>query len=157
MIDMDEIQYVATTCWFVEAHAKFICTRDIQGREVYWCDLMKYMFNMSMWQNTCETICFKLGMMLHTTMLYGLILVWMTLMFTQGHRITGRLELVKSLCCKIAWSNSNFCDGWLLIHMSILWIYVVIHVCLSSRLAVLHSKNCNSKLLNQICSYLPFL
>ena len=23
-VDLDEIQYVATTCWFVEAHAKFI-------------------------------------------------------------------------------------------------------------------------------------
>ena len=24
VVDVDEIQYVATTCWFVEAHAKFI-------------------------------------------------------------------------------------------------------------------------------------
>ena len=23
-IDLDKIDYVATTCWFVEAHAKFI-------------------------------------------------------------------------------------------------------------------------------------
>ena len=23
-IDLDEMQYVATTCWFVQAHAKFI-------------------------------------------------------------------------------------------------------------------------------------
>ena len=24
ILDLDEIQYVATTCWFIEAHAKFI-------------------------------------------------------------------------------------------------------------------------------------
>ena len=23
-IELDEIQYIATTCWFVEAHVKFI-------------------------------------------------------------------------------------------------------------------------------------
>ena len=26
-IDLDEIQYVATACWFVEAHAKFILNK----------------------------------------------------------------------------------------------------------------------------------
>ena len=30
-IDLEKFQYVATTCWFVEAHAKFIiCTNDIE-------------------------------------------------------------------------------------------------------------------------------
>ena len=33
-------------------------------------------------------------------------------MFTQGHRVTGKLELVQSLCCKVAWSNWDVQDGW---------------------------------------------
>ena len=44
---------------------------------------------------------------------YNLISVWMTLMFTQGHRVTGMVEFVQSLCCKAAWSKSNVCDCWL--------------------------------------------
>ena len=31
--DSDEIQYVATICWVVEAHAQFILTDIIQRRE----------------------------------------------------------------------------------------------------------------------------
>ena len=50
----------------------------------------------------CEPICFKLGMMLNTTKLYSLILVWMALMFARGHRAIGKVELVQSLCCKAA-------------------------------------------------------
>ena len=41
-------------------------------------------------------------MKLHVTNLYTLIPVWMTLIFTQGHRITGRLELMQSFCWKAA-------------------------------------------------------
>ena len=41
--------------------------------------------------DTREPICFKLGMMLGTTNLYSMISVWMTLMFTQGHRVTENL------------------------------------------------------------------
>ena len=35
-IDLDEIQYVATTCWFVEAHVTFfvICSSSTQEREL---------------------------------------------------------------------------------------------------------------------------
>ena len=33
-MDLDEIQSVATTCWFVEAHAKFILSSNIQRREL---------------------------------------------------------------------------------------------------------------------------
>ena len=39
--------------------------------------------------------------------------VWTTLTFAQGHRLTSKLELVQSLCCKVAWTRPNFCDGWL--------------------------------------------
>ena len=28
-IDVEGIQYVATTCWFVEAHSKFILHKDL--------------------------------------------------------------------------------------------------------------------------------
>ena len=39
----------------------------------------------------------------------------MTLMFTQGHRVMCKLELVQLLLfyCKAAWSNSDVHDGWL--------------------------------------------
>ena len=57
--------------------------------------------------DTCDQVYFKLGTMLHTTKFYGLIPVWMTLRFTQGHRITWKLELAQSFCCKVAWSNPN--------------------------------------------------
>ena len=53
--------------------------------------------------DTCELICFKLGVMLDMTRLDSLIPVWMTLMFTQGHRIMGKLELWQSFCCKCLW------------------------------------------------------
>ena len=49
---------------------------------------MKYIFNIAMCQDTCEAICFKFGMMLDTTKLDSFqIPVWMTLMFTHGHRV----------------------------------------------------------------------
>ena len=64
------------------------CTSNVQGREVCRHDFMKYTFNIVMCQDTCELICFKLGMMLYTTKLYSLIPVWSTLIFTQGHWVT---------------------------------------------------------------------
>ena len=54
----------------------------------------------------------KFGTMLDTTKVNSLIPVWMTLMFTQGYRVVGKLELVQSFCCKVAWNNSNVGDGW---------------------------------------------
>ena len=48
-----------------------------------------------MWQDISEQICFKLGMMLSTN-LYSLTPILMTLIFTQGHRVTDKLELVLS-------------------------------------------------------------
>ena len=35
----------------------------------------------------------------------------MTVIFTQGHRVTGRLEIVESFFFKVAWRNPNFCAG----------------------------------------------
>ena len=90
----------------------WFCTSDIQGRELCWHDFMKCTFNIILCQDTCESICYKLGMRLNATKLYSLIPVWMTWIFTEGHRLTGKLELVKSFCCKVAWSNSNW---WCLI------------------------------------------
>ena len=58
-VDVEEIWYVATTCCFVEAHAIFFC----------------------------EPICFKLGKMIDMTTLYSFIPVWITLIFTEDHRV----------------------------------------------------------------------
>ena len=60
-----------------------------------------------------ELNCFKLGVMLDITKLYSLISVWMTLMFTDGDRVMGKLKLLQSFYWKVAWSNSNVNDGWL--------------------------------------------
>ena len=84
------------------------CRSTIEGRGLCWQNFMKYMLNVVMCQDTCELICFKLGTMPNTTILYSLIPVeW-----PEGHRLTGKVQLVQSLCCKIAWSNSNIHDGW---------------------------------------------
>ena len=103
----------STTFWFVEAFARFSLHKYFQGRELCWFDCMKYTFYTALCQDNCEPICFKIGMMLKTTKLYSLIPVWMTLMFTQGDRVTEKLELVQSFCCKAAWSGSNVRYGWL--------------------------------------------
>ena len=63
--------------------------------------------------DTCELICSKLSMMLDMIKLYCLIPVWMTLMLTQGHGVTGKRELARSFCWKIAWSRPKVHDGWL--------------------------------------------
>ena len=63
---------------------------------------MKYTFNISVCRETCEPTCFKLSMVLDTTELYSLIPVLMTLMFTQGHRVMGKLEIMQLFYCKVA-------------------------------------------------------
>ena len=85
----------------------FLCTSNIQGWELCWRDFMEYSFNIVMLRDACERICFKLGMMLNTSKLYSLSPVWMTLVFTQGHRITGKLELVQWFCCKVVWGAGS--------------------------------------------------
>ena len=66
-IDLDKIQTDAKTCWFVEANAKSILHEYYSRKRI-----MKYMLNIVMCQDTCELICFKLGMMLNTAELYSL-------------------------------------------------------------------------------------
>ena len=48
--------------------------------------------------------CCLLKLMLGMIKLYSLFPVWMTLAL-EGHRVTEKLELVQSFCCKFAWSN----------------------------------------------------
>ena len=76
-------------------------------------ELLEYMINTVLCQNTCELICLKLCTMLAMTKLYSLSQVWMTLMFMQGHRVTGKLQIVASSCCKVVWHSSKVHDGWL--------------------------------------------
>ena len=47
------------------------------------------------------------------TKLYFLNPLSTALMFTQGHRIMGKLEFVQSVCWYVTWGNSNLHDGWL--------------------------------------------
>ena len=85
-----------------------VCTSNTQ-----WTDYIKYTINFVLCCDTWELTCFKLSMMLDMTKLYNLIPVCVILMFTEGHRVTWKLKLVQSFCCKVAWSNSNVHDSWL--------------------------------------------
>ena len=62
---------------------------------------------------TRKPICSKVGKMLDIVKLFSNIPVWMTLTVTEDHRVTGKLELVPSVCCKMAWSNRNISSVWL--------------------------------------------
>ena len=64
------------------------------------------MINIVLCQDTCELISFKLGMALDRTKLYSVIPVWMTLMFTQGHR--GKLELCSHSVVKLHETTQMF-------------------------------------------------
>ena len=76
---------------------------------------MIYEINLQHWPafRHHEMICFKLCMVLDMTKLFSFIPVWVTLAFTQAWRVTGKIQLVLSFWCKVAWSNTNFCDAWL--------------------------------------------
>ena len=50
--------------------------------------------------------------MLDATKFYGMVPVWMTLIFTQSQSAAGLLEPVQSLCCKVVWSNPVGRDCW---------------------------------------------
>ena len=102
-IHLDENQYVATNCMFAEPHARFSCTSNIQGRELCWRDYIKYTINIVLCRDTCEQICFKIGMMLVTTRLYSLVPV----------PESRELKHVQSFFCKFARSNTNVRGGWL--------------------------------------------
>ena len=94
---LDEIQYVATTCWFVEANVVvfvcffvlflfcFVLEREGEGGGVFYLHknsskgenhtdvTMEYTFNFVLCQDTCGPICFKVGLMVNSTRLYSLI------------------------------------------------------------------------------------
>ena len=61
--------------------------------------------------DSCEPICFKLSTMLDMTRVKSILGVWMTVTFTQSHRVTGKLELVQLFCCKVSRSSPYVCDG----------------------------------------------
>ena len=63
---------------------------------------MYYTFNVSLCQDTFKLICFTVGMTLDMTKFCNIIPAWITLTFSQGHRIMGKLEPVQSCCCEIA-------------------------------------------------------
>ena len=73
--NLDEIQYVATTCRFVKVQAKFIVHKYCSSERTLltW---FHYTINIVLCWDTCEPICFKLGMMLDMTKLCSLIPAW---------------------------------------------------------------------------------
>ena len=75
-----------------------LCT-GVKGKNSADVIFIKYMINIVKCQDTCESVCFKLGMMLDTTKLYSLIPVWMTLVFTQGHRQARTCAVILLLSC----------------------------------------------------------
>ena len=89
------------------------CTSTIQGRELCWRDFIRNTINSVLCWDTREPNCFKLGMMLDMTNPYSLIPIWMTLMFSKGHRVAGKQSLHAVILLKVAWNNSNIRDGWL--------------------------------------------
>ena len=111
-VSLNEIQCIATTCRFVKAHSKFLLHKHCSMERALWTYFFKCMTNIVQSQDTCESICFEFGMMLDMTKFYSSVSLWMTLMLTQGHRVKGKLELVQSFCCKVAWSNLNVHDDW---------------------------------------------
>ena len=76
-------------CWCYTSFAQLI----FMGKELYICDFINYTFTFVQLPDIYEWICFKLGVMLDKTNVYSNIPVWMTLTFTQGHRLTGKVEL----------------------------------------------------------------
>ena len=65
---------------------------------------IKYAFNIGLLWDTCKSTRFKLGLLLVTTKFYGMIPVWVALIFTQSHRVTGKLELAQSV---VKWHKST--------------------------------------------------
>ena len=94
-INLDQMWYVATTCWSVLVQGKFY----IQGRDhvsvmcicIY---LYKYMFKIGWRLDTNQVTSFTCGIMTDMTRFYMMMPVWMTLTFTQGHRVARKLKLV---------------------------------------------------------------
>ena len=60
-IYLDEMLHAAINSCFIEVLAKFLYMINIQGRYLYLHDFIKYTFDTSLLQDTCELFCFKLG------------------------------------------------------------------------------------------------
>ena len=88
---------------------KLFCKIYIQGWELY----LRYIFNSGQCWDTGELICFKLCVILDMTKFDSMIPVCMTLTFIQGRKAAGQLELVLSVCSKVAWSYQNVCDVYI--------------------------------------------
>ena len=58
--DLDEIQYVATTCWFVEAHAKVMLHKYYSRERILLASFYEIFVNFIMCQDTCQPICSSL-------------------------------------------------------------------------------------------------
>ena len=85
-IDLDEIQWVATTCWFVEAHAKFVFREWYSRERTLFTWFIQYPFKCDLHQDIWKLIFLvKLGM-LDMAKLYSMIPVWMALTFL---KVTG--------------------------------------------------------------------
>ena len=74
---------------------------DSQERELCVGDSMKYTFNIGLCSDTYERILSNL-VILVTTKVCMLILVWMTVTFAQGHTAARKLELVGTFCSIVA-------------------------------------------------------
>ena len=83
-----------------------------------WIDLVQTLYNDRSYLAIRSDISLSdLGMIINITKLYSLMPMWMTLAFIQVHMLLKKQGLVHSFSCKMAWSNSNVCDGWLCFHI----------------------------------------
>ena len=89
----------------------YFCGKYYPRRKLCWQNCIEFTINILLCQDTYEPIHFKLGMLLDMTKLYSLISVWMTMMFTQGHKVMGKLELVQSFFEKLHEATVHY--GWL--------------------------------------------
>ena len=77
----------------------------MRGASTYIIIFIKYALNIDLCPDTYKLICVKLGRILGTTKFCSLILVWVMLMFTQGHCVMGKIQLAQLVSCKVAGSN----------------------------------------------------
>ena len=61
---LDKSQYVATTCWFVEAHAKFVLYKHCSRERTVDVILYNIHFNIIMFHDTWEPNCLKIFCMI---------------------------------------------------------------------------------------------
>ena len=89
--------------------------------EIYWnkgnnCCFTDHItnFNVDLHSDIHESIWFKLGLMIHTIVLYSMILLWLTLTLIQGHRSCGEQTLLLQLFHKVfnwfGWNVVYGCD-----------------------------------------------